>query len=556
MMILYAVAPNKSLTRIMRTEYVLNNEDPKWSKTHQTEYYFEAEQRFVIEVYDVDGTDNGSLQVNVQGFDFMGSCEFLLSQLMSAFNCTLSLQLKDRSNQPVHQVGTFGTKNKDNRSLVHIRGDQLVKTRNAVFFSARGSNLAKGGFFGQDDTQLQVIKIRPDKSEMIVWTSQTALSNNTNPDWGSTRLDCGSLTEAGDLDSQFILRVCRVKSGKIEPIGQVVKNLRQICPPQDTMSQDNVIARGSNISIDITDVKGKTRGQLIFSSWVIKEEYTFLDFVKGGIDFSMSVCVDFTGSNGDPRNATSLHYIHPGCRNQYIDTIRSIGTILANYCQKISFPLNGFGGFASIDGRQADTSHCFPLSLTTGKPFAFGIEDAVKTYCESLPRITLSGPTFFEHIIRSGTQPALRPYTYDYQHYQIILIITDGVINDFAKTVDAIVEAAVKPVSIIIVGVGGADFAAMDQLDGDGPDRLTSARLGPAKRDIVQFVPFMKFAKDPTALAREVLAEIPAQVQEFMSMHNIKPIERKMPALNAQGSVIQGGYGEQTSGGQAPYYAQ
>ena len=35
------------------------------------------------------------------------------------------------------------------------------------------------------------------------------------------------------------------------------------------------------------------------------------------------------------------------------------------------------------------------------------------------------------------------------------------------QTKSAIVDAAFLPISIIVVGVGGADFTAMDELDGD-----------------------------------------------------------------------------------------
>ena len=47
----------------------------------------------------------------------------------------------------------------------------------------------------------------------------------------------------------------------------------------------------------------------------------------------------------------------------------------------------------------------------------------------------------------------------DGQNYFILLIITDGVIMDMPQTREAIVNAATLPISIIIVGVGGADFA-------------------------------------------------------------------------------------------------
>lgn len=48
-----------------------------------------------------------------------------------------------------------------------------------------------------------------------------------------------------------------------------------------------------------------------------------------------------------------------------------------------------------------------------------------------------------------------------------MLIITDGVISDLQKTIDQIVYGSELPLSIIIVGVGSADFTAMDELDAD-----------------------------------------------------------------------------------------
>jgi vacuolar-type H+-ATPase subunit F/Vma7 len=49
----------------------------------------------------------------------------------------------------------------------------------------------------------------------------------------------------------------------------------------------------------------------------------------------------------------------------------------------------------------------------------------------------------------------------------ILMIITDGIINDMDKTIDEIVRGSSLPLSIIIVGVGSADFTSMDVLDAD-----------------------------------------------------------------------------------------
>uniref|UniRef100_S4RZ03 Copine C-terminal domain-containing protein n=1 Tax=Petromyzon marinus TaxID=7757 RepID=S4RZ03_PETMA len=99
------------------------------------------------------------------------------------------------------------------------------------------------------------------------------------------------------------------------------------------------------------------------------------------------------------------------------------------------------------------------------------------------------------------------------QQYFVLLIVTDGEITDMAETRAAIVAASRLPLSLIIVGVGAADFTAMEVLDGDGGGPLRTVAGEPATRDIVQFVPYKQFKQMPKeALARAVLAEIPQQL--------------------------------------------
>ena len=91
----------------------------------------------------------------------------------------------------------------------------------------------------------------------------------------------------------------------------------------------------------------------------------------------------------------------------------------------------------------------------------------------------------------------------------------------------AIVNASTLPLSIIIVGVGDAEFDAMEELDGDEV-RLTDSAGRAAQRDIVQFVPLRRLAVgDPstvrTRLAREVLAEVPAQFLGYMRAAGVQP---------------------------------
>ena len=52
--------------------------------------------------------------------------------------------------------------------------------------------------------------------------------------------------------------------------------------------------------------------------------------------------------------------------------------------------------------------------------------------------------------------------------YHVLLIITDGDIHDMNETKYSIVEASHNlPLSVIIIGVGGADFKLLAALDSD-----------------------------------------------------------------------------------------
>ena len=53
--------------------------------------------------------------------------------------------------------------------------------------------------------------------------------------------------------------------------------------------------------------KGKAAGTLKLIQSSLIEKPSFIDFLRGGEQVNMIVAVDFTGSNGDPTQKTSLH---------------------------------------------------------------------------------------------------------------------------------------------------------------------------------------------------------------------------------------------------------
>lgn len=69
------------------------------------------------------------------------------------------------------------------------------------------------------------------------------------------------------------------------------------------------------------------------------------------------------------------------------------------------------------------------------------------------------------------------------------------------RTIDLIYEAAGLPLSLIIVGVGNADFSSMVRLDGDAGS-LFNSKGQKVPRDLAQFVPFRDVSFNPDILAK------------------------------------------------------
>lgn len=90
------------------------------------------------------------------------------------------------------------------------------------------------------------------------------------------------------------------------------------------------------------------------------------------------------------------------------------------------------------------------------------------------------------------------------------------------QTINLVCELSEMPCSIIIIGVGNADFSSMEALDGDG-GRLRNSAGVPAARDIVQFVEFNEGMRRGN-LAEQVLKEVPGQVCSYMERIGFNPV--------------------------------
>ena len=108
----------------------------------------------------------------------------------------------------------------------------------------------------------------------------------------------------------------------------------------------------------------------------------------------------------------------------------------------------------------------------------------MSAYTSSLYSVSLAGPTMFGPVINKAAEIATQSLQYSNNKYFVLLIITvcnkismrdlcwsvlfnraflqDGVLTDIQETKDCIVRASDLPLSILIVGVGNADFKQME----------------------------------------------------------------------------------------------
>ena len=253
----------------------------------------------------------------------------------------------------------------------------------------------------------------------------------------------------------------------------------------------------------------------------VMKNYHFLDYIRGGMQINLVVGIDFTGSNGNPQNPNSLHYIGNN-ENAYELAIRYCGNIVAYYDYDQLFPAFGFGGRFCGDQR---ASHCYPLNMNFNNPEIAGIDGILQCYRTLLSQTQLFGPTLFHELINKVISVVKEDVIAENKmNYTILMILTDGIIDDMEETIDALVEASFLPISVIIVGIGDADFTNMNILDADD-EPLKDRKGRKCDRDLVQFVPFKKYSYNGELLAQNVLEEIPRQVIEYYQHQKMPPRE-------------------------------
>lgn len=494
---------------IGRTECIQDNLNPKFAKKILMQYHFERIQRLRFEVYDIDP---------VGGNDFLGALDTTLADIVASRSSTFK--------QPL--VG--GPRRKPGYLVVDV--EELTACKQIFTFNMTAIDLpASCCGLVSPSASVHIYRYNENASLTIVHRSPT-VPRNCNPVFKPFSQKLVTLCN-GDLDRSIRFELLDQRLNMNRNLGFFETTVNSLRSPTKQGQVFNLL----HATKQYEATSSVTSSKVTVSDVKVITQATFLDYIKAGAQIHFVISIDFTASNGDPAYPDSLHYLDPmGHRmNPYEAALLAVGNIIKPYDTMGLFA--GFGFGAKLYGPNRPPSHMFPLNGNDQHPYVSSIDDLLKVYRSKLKNVILSGPTNFAPCIAHCNNIASQ--FEDGNHYFVLLIVTDGIISDMTQTKRAIIEASRSPLSIIICGVGDAEFSAMNELDSDDVVMMQDGKV--AERDIVQFVPMnqfmptngnnkrhsetsqMKSFEAQRLLAEEVLREIPDQLTGYMVSRGFHP---------------------------------
>ncbi len=226
------------------------------------------------------------------------------------------------------------------------------------------------------------------------------------------------------------------------------------------------------------------------------------------------VGIDFSASNEwqgrKTYNSKCLHDVSNNKSfNPYQRVLSILGATMEQFDSDHMIPVYGFG--------DKNTKSNGVFSIKEHDKPCYGFVDVLDSYSKKCPQVTMSGPTSLAPVIIKAIDIVKLKWS-----YHILLVITDGQLNNDSTTVDAIVQASNYPISIIVVGVGDGPWDSMENYDDNLPMR---------KFDNFQFVNFhqvcQKAKHAEAGFALNALMEIPDQYKAICSLGYLKQKAKK-----------------------------
>jgi len=282
--------------------------------------------------------------------------------------------------------GNVGSKSLQTGGALYVNIEKCagVSDSGKILLQLRGIRLKNVQSLGRTSSPFFELYRKIDSPTGAKWISvyrSNVLRADLNPLWTGTTLDLEA-TCNGDLDRAMKLIVWdHRKSGKHKQMGEFEttvqgfidstlehqgaqdlgftlvsqggKEVGTIQVLEATVSEGSKAKNGAKKPADKKKAPSKgpasptrSKPKLTVGNSNRADRPEFVDYLSGGCQISLAVAIDFTASNGDPRQPGTPHYFHPPESkewNDYEKAIFAVGSILAKYDSDQRFPVWGFG---------------------------------------------------------------------------------------------------------------------------------------------------------------------------------------------------------------------
>ena len=314
-------------------------------------------------------------------------------------------------------------------------------------------------------------------------------------------------------------------TAKLKEVGKLQIHNATVCDLKGNQIHHSILFNRHNESITTShSIQPETKSQLSCRTTIpcnVVQQHDVTDQYTG-CQIHLCVAIDYTSTNGYPYDPNSYHY-HSATNslNDYEETIVTVGNALfgcSNHnCNRSSIPVWGFG--AKYDGTVRHIFQCGPTPTVDG---VGGVLDAYQSVFQS--DFIMSGPTIFTQVLQAAASKAkrLQDTIQERTQYVILLVITDGVMDNYDETLERLHIYRTVPLSVIFVCIGRCDFSKLYHLCNNHHNQkcVNSGDSEQMSRPMVTVVEFRQHQHDILSLGDAAICNIPFQINRYMDLQH------------------------------------
>lgn len=250
--------PSNQWAEFGRTEVIKDNLNPNFSKTFQIDYIFEVQQHIKFDCIDIDSATS---------FDFIGSAITTVGHIVGSKNQMSVFDLVDKTGKKTGKL--------------IVRAEKVGNCRESIFLKLKGHKLTDLHIFSKTNPFIRLLRISEDGMKIKVHETEHYKSN-LNPVFQSFELKLQKLCNGDHLRPIKLELWDYSSSGQHKFVGDLDFTIHQLVGEKKK-------------EFVLKDAKKKSVGSIIFDQCTLISKPEFMDYLRGGVQLSLIVAIDFTG---------------------------------------------------------------------------------------------------------------------------------------------------------------------------------------------------------------------------------------------------------------------